>query len=74
MPEECEHRCLICGKILHDPLAIYCPECEYELKRVCLADEENVEEWLERKRAEREERERNIHQTNNRQLLLDKFS
>ena len=44
------HRCLICGKPLHDPLSIYCAECEYELKRVRLADEENVEEWIERMR------------------------
>ncbi len=47
-----EHRCLICGKKLHDPLAIYCSECEYELKRVRLANEETVEEWLERMREE----------------------
>ncbi len=43
-----EHRCVICGKILHDPLAIYCSECEYELKRARLSDEESLEEWLER--------------------------
>ena len=43
-----ENRCLICGKKLHDPLALYCPECEYELKRARLADEESVEEWMER--------------------------
>ena len=43
-----EHRCLICGKRLHDPLAIYCSECEYELNRVRLANEETVEEWIER--------------------------
>ncbi len=43
-----ENRCIICGKILHDPLAVYCAECEYELKRVRLADEESVEEWVER--------------------------
>ena len=60
--------------LLHDPLAIYCPECEYELKRVRLADEESLEEWLEKKHEEREERERNIHRTDNGQLLLDKFS
>ncbi len=43
-----ENRCIICGKILHDPLAIYCPECEYELKRVRLADEETFEDYYER--------------------------
>ena len=51
-----ENRCLICGKKLRDPLAIYCPECEYELRRVRLADEESVEEWMERMREEKEER------------------
>ena len=51
MPEGNEiHRCLICGKILHDPLSIYCPECEYELKRVRLKGEESLEEWIERMR------------------------
>ena len=53
MPEGMENRCLICGKKLHDPLAIYCPECEYELKRVKLKGEESLEEWLERMREER---------------------
>ncbi len=48
-----ENRCIICGKKLHDPLALYCPECEYELKRARLADEETVEEWLERVSEER---------------------
>lgn len=43
-----ENRCIICGKKLSDPLALYCPECEYELKRARLADEETVEEWMER--------------------------
>ncbi len=43
-----ENRCIICGKKLNDPLALYCPECEYELKRARLADEETVEEWMER--------------------------
>ena len=51
MPEGKDvHRCLICGKPLHDPLKLYCSECEYELKRVRLADEESVEEWMERMR------------------------
>ncbi len=45
-----ENVCIICGKKLHDPLAVYCAECEYELKRVRLADEESVEEWMERMR------------------------
>jgi len=49
-----ENRCIICGKKLKNPLAIYCPECEYELKRVRLADEESVEEWMERMGDERE--------------------
>ena len=48
-----ENRCIICGKKLNNPLALYCPECEYELKRVRLADEESVEEWIERKIEER---------------------
>ncbi len=47
-----ENRCIICGKVLHDPLAVYCAECEYELKRARLADEETVEQWLERVREE----------------------
>ena len=47
-----DNRCIICGKKLNDPLALYCPECEYELKRVRLADEESVEEWMERVRGE----------------------
>ena len=41
-----ENRCIICGKILHDPLAVYCAECEYELKRVRLEDDESLEEWM----------------------------
>ncbi len=41
-----ENRCIICGKVLHDPLAVYCAECEYELKRARLGDEESVDEWL----------------------------
>ena len=49
------NRCIICGKVLHDPLAVYCAECEYELKRVRLADEEDVEEWLARMREENRE-------------------
>ena len=48
-----DNRCMICGKKLHDPYALYCSECEYELKRARLADEETVEEWLERMREER---------------------
>ena len=47
-----ENRCIICGRKLHDPLSLYCPECEYELKRARLADEESVEEWMERVREE----------------------
>ena len=47
-----ENRCIICGKVLHDPLAVYCAECEYELKRARLADEESVEEWIARTREE----------------------
>ena len=43
-----EHRCLICGKKLHDPFAIYCAECEYEIRRARLADEETLEEYIER--------------------------
>ena len=51
MPEGKDvYRCIICGKTLHNPLSIYCSECEYELKRARLADEENVEEWIERMR------------------------
>ncbi|MCD6370601.1 MAG: hypothetical protein J7L63_03795 [Thermoplasmata archaeon] len=48
-----ENRCLICGKKLHDPFAIYCAECEYELKRARLEDEETVDEYIERMRGER---------------------
>ena len=51
-----ENRCIICGKVLHDPLAVYCAECEYELKRARLADEETVEEWITRMRGEKEEK------------------
>ena len=47
-----ENRCIICGKKLNDPLALYCPECEFELKRVRLADEETVEEWMERMKSQ----------------------
>ena len=47
-----ENRCIICGKKLNDPLALYCSECEYELKRARLADEETVEEWMERMMAQ----------------------
>ncbi len=47
-----ENRCIICGKKLSDPLALYCAECEYELKRARLADEESVEEWMERMRSQ----------------------
>ena len=47
-----ESRCIICGKKLHDPFAIYCAECEYELKRARLADEESVEEYIERVKME----------------------
>ena len=50
-----ESRCIICGKKLHDPFAIYCAECEYEIKRARLADEESLEEYIERVRAERVE-------------------
>ncbi|AGB04429.1 hypothetical protein AciM339_0542 [Aciduliprofundum sp. MAR08-339] len=45
-----ENRCLICGKKLHDPFALYCAECEYEIKRARLADEETLEEYIERVR------------------------
>ena len=65
------HRCLICGKILHDPLAIYCPECEYELKRVRLADEETVEEWMERMK---EERGIEVEEKDNKQSSLEIFT
>ena len=47
-----ENRCIICGKKLHDPFAIYCAECEYELKRVRLEDEEALEEYIERVKVE----------------------
>jgi len=47
-----ENRCIICGKKLHDPFAIYCAECEYELKRARLADEETVEEYINRVKIE----------------------
>jgi len=47
-----ENRCIICGKKLHDPFAIYCPECEYELKRARLADEETVEDYINRVKVE----------------------
>ena len=55
-----ENRCLICGKKLNDPLAIYCPECEYELRRVRLADEESVEEWMERVKENRMEEKHDL--------------
>ncbi len=47
-----ENRCIICGKKLHDPFAIYCAECEYELKRARLEDEESVEDYINRVRNE----------------------
>jgi len=47
-----ENRCIICGKKLHDPFAIYCAECEYELKRARLADEETVEDYINRVKVE----------------------
>jgi ribosomal protein L37E len=47
-----ENRCIICGKKLHDPFAIYCAECEYELKRARLEDEESVEDYINRVREE----------------------
>ena len=50
MGEDDENRCIICGKKLHNPLALYCPECEYEIKRARLADEESEEEWEKRVR------------------------
>ena len=53
-----ENRCIICGRNLRDPLALYCPECEYELKWVRLADEESVEEWMERMREKAQEERR----------------
>ncbi len=45
-----ESRCLICGKKIHNPLSIYCAECEYELKRVRLEDEEPLCEWIEKQK------------------------
>ena len=53
-----ENRCIICGKVLHDPLAVYCAECEYELKRARLSDEETVEEWIARMQ---EENKKNVN-------------
>ncbi len=47
-----ENRCIICGKKLHDPFAIYCAECEYELKRARLADEESLEDYIKRVKVE----------------------
>jgi len=47
-----ENRCIICGKKLHDPFALYCAECEYELKRARLADEESLEDYINRVRIE----------------------
>jgi len=47
-----ENRCIICGKKLHDPFALYCAECEYELKRARLADEESLEDYISRVRME----------------------
>ncbi len=43
-------RCIICGKTLTNPIALYCGECEFELKRVRLADEETVEDYISRVR------------------------
>ncbi len=47
-----ENRCIICGKKLHDPFALYCAECEYELKRARLGDEETVEDYINRVKIE----------------------
>ncbi|OYT58859.1 hypothetical protein B6U71_03685 [Euryarchaeota archaeon ex4484_178] len=47
-----ENRCIICGKKLHNPYAIYCAECEYEIRRARLEDEETLEEYIERMREE----------------------
>lgn len=52
MGEDDENRCIICGKKLHNPLALYCPECEYEIKRARLADEESLQEWEDNVRNE----------------------
>ncbi len=49
-----ESRCIICGKKLHDPYAIYCAECAYEIRRARLEDEETLEEYIERMRGARE--------------------
>lgn len=42
------NRCIICGAPIKNGLNIYCSDCLYELKRVRLADEESLQEFLER--------------------------
>ncbi len=42
------NRCIICGAPIKNGLNIYCSDCLYELKRVRLADEESLQDFLER--------------------------
>ena len=41
-------RCIICGKKLASEISIYCLDCEYELKRVRLKDEESISDYVAR--------------------------
>jgi len=42
------NRCIICGAPIKNGLNIYCSDCLYELKRVRLADEESLQDFIER--------------------------
>lgn len=41
-------RCIICGKKLASEISIYCPDCEYEMKRVRLKGEESLSDYIAR--------------------------
>ncbi len=42
------NRCIICGAPIKNGLNLYCSDCLYELKRVRLADDESLQEFLEK--------------------------
>jgi len=48
-------RCIICGKKLASEISIYCPDCEYELKRVRLKGEESLSDYIARVEDKRSE-------------------
>jgi len=50
------NRCIICGAPIKNNLGLYCSDCLYEIKRVRLADEESLEDYIERMREKKIER------------------